>query len=93
MTPICCGESLYLRHGFTKALEKRAADVMMPNLKKCGVLLEVRRIADLAHAYYAPFPPYCVVPQIDMMGSAHTVAAVPNVLALERQWVRDLGIW
>ena len=56
-TPICCGENLFLRHGFRTVLEKRAADIIMPDLQKCGGLLEGRKIADMAHTYYVPFAP------------------------------------
>ena len=41
-TPICCGENLYLRHGFRELLEKRAADIIMPDIP------EVRRTAGSA---------------------------------------------
>ena len=56
-TPICCGENLFLRHGFREVLEKRAADIIMPDIQKCGGLLESRKIADMAHTYYVPFAP------------------------------------
>ena len=53
-TPICCGENLFLRHGFRELLEKRAVDIIMPDIQKCGGLLEARKIADMAHTYYVP---------------------------------------
>src|SRR5664279_3585423 len=53
-TPICCGENIYLRHGFREILEKRAADIIMPDFQKAGGLLEARKIADMAHTYYVP---------------------------------------
>ncbi|MBI5280172.1 MAG: mandelate racemase/muconate lactonizing enzyme family protein, partial [Candidatus Solibacter usitatus] len=63
-TPICCGENLFLRHGFREVLEKRAADIIMPDMQKCGGLLETRKIADMAHTYYVPVAPHCVVSPI-----------------------------
>src|SRR5689334_9014518 len=39
-TPICCGENVFLRHGFREILEKRAADILMPDFQKAGGLLE-----------------------------------------------------
>jgi galactonate dehydratase len=92
-TPICMGENVYLRHGFVPYLEQRAADVIMPDLQKCGGLLEGRKIADMAHAYYVPFAPHCVVSPIGTMGSAHCCAAVPNFLALEWHWIGRLDLW
>lgn len=92
-TPICYGENRFLRHGFTDILEQRAADVIMPDLQKCGGLLEGRKIADLAHAYYVPFAPHCVVSPIGTMASAHVCAAAPNFLALEWHWMGSLDLW
>jgi galactonate dehydratase len=92
-TPICCGENRFLRHGFTDILEQRAADVIMPDLQKCGGLLEGRKIADMAHAYYVPVAPHCVVSPIGTMGSVHCCAAIPNFLALEWHWIGRLDLW
>ncbi|WP_321474991.1 mandelate racemase/muconate lactonizing enzyme family protein [uncultured Paludibaculum sp.] len=92
-TPICCGENLFLRHGFRELLEKRAADIVMPDIQKCGGLLESRKIADMAHTYYVPFAPHCVVSPIGTMASCHVCAAVPNFLVLEWHWISRLQLW
>jgi galactonate dehydratase len=92
-TPICCGENLFLRHGFRTLLEKKAADIVMPDLQKVGGLLEGRKIADMAHTYYVPFAPHCVVSPIGTMASAHVCAAVPNFLVLEWHWIQRLQLW
>lgn len=92
-TPICCGENLFLRHGFREVLEKRAADILMPDIQKCGGLLEGRKIADMAHTYYVPVAPHCVVSPIGTMGSAHVCAAIPNFLVLEWHWIPRLEMW
>lgn len=92
-TPICCGENLFLRHGFRQVLEKRAADILMPDLQKCGGLLEGRKIADMAHTYYVPVAPHCVVSPIGTMASCQVCAAVPNFLILEWHWLQRLDLW
>lgn len=92
-TPICAGENLFLRHGFRELLEKRAVDIVMPDLQKCGGLLEGRKIADMAHVYYTPFAPHCVVSPIGTMASCHVCAAVPNFLVLEWHWMTRLQLW
>jgi galactonate dehydratase len=92
-TPICCGENLFLRHGFRDVLEKRAADIIMPDIQKCGGLLEARKIADMAHTYYVPMAPHCVVSPIGTMASAHVCAAIPNFLILEWHWIQRLDLW
>lgn len=92
-TPISCGENVFLRHGFRTILEKRAADIIMPDIQKCGGLLEARKIADLAHTYYVPVAPHCVVSPIGTMASCHVCAAIPNFLVLEWHWIGRLPIW
>jgi galactonate dehydratase len=92
-TPICCGENVFLRHGFRELLEKRAVDIIMPDIQKCGGLLEARRIADMAHTYYVPVAPHCVVSPIGYMASCHVCAAIPNFLVLEWHWIGRMPLW
>jgi len=92
-TPICCGENIYMRHGFREILEKRAADIIMPDFQKTGGLLEARKIADMAHAYYVPVAPHAVTSPIGMMATAHVCAAIPNFLVQEWHWVDSLDLW
>ena len=92
-TPICCGENLFLRQGFRDVLEKRAADIIMPDVQKCGGLLESRKIADMAHTYYVPMAPHCMSSPIGTMASCHVCAAIPNFLVLEWHWMRVRDQW
>ncbi len=92
-TPICCGENIYLRHGFREIFEKRAADIIMPDFQKVGGLLEARKIADMAHAYYIPVAPHAVTSPIGMMATAHVCAAIPNFLVQEWHWVDTIDLW
>ena len=92
-TPICCGENLYLRHGFREILEKRAVDIIMPDFQKAGGLLEARKIADMAHTYYVPVAPHGVTSPIGMMASAHVCAVIPNFLVQEFHWIDSLPLW
>lgn len=85
-TPICAGENLFLRHGFRELFEKRAVDIIMPDIQKCGGLLEARKIADMAHTYYIPMAPHCQASPIGSMASCHVLAAIPNALVLEWHW-------
>ncbi len=85
-TPICCGENLYLRWGFRELLEKRASDIIMPDIHKCGGLAESKKIADLAHTYFVPIAPHCQASPIGMMAGCHAMATVPNFLVMEWHW-------
>ena len=86
-TPICCGENLYLAHGFRDLLEQQAVDVIMPDLPKCGGLSHGRRQAQMAELYYVAFAPHNVASPIGTMASAHVCATVPNFLVLEFHWL------
>ncbi len=92
-TPICCGENLYMRWGFREILEKRAADIIMPDFQKAGGLLEARKIADMAHTYYVPVAPHAVTSPVGMMATAHVCAALPNFLVQEWHWVDSVPLW
>jgi galactonate dehydratase len=92
-TPICCGENIYMRHGFREILEKRAADIIMPDFQKTGGLLESRKIADMAHAYYIPVAPHAVTSPVGMMATAQVCAAIPNFLVQEWHWIDSLPLW
>jgi galactonate dehydratase len=92
-TPICCGENIFLRWGFRELFEKRAVDIIMPDFQKCGGLLEARKIADMAHAYYIPVAPHAVTSPIGMMATAHVCAAIPNFLVQDWHWIESLALW
>jgi galactonate dehydratase len=92
-TPICCGENIFLRFGFRELLEKRAADIIMPDFQKCGGLLEARKISDMAHTYMVPVAPHSVCSPIGMMATAHVCAAIPNFLVEEWHWIDSPDLW
>jgi len=92
-TPICCGENIYMRWGFREILEKRAADIIMPDFQKTGGLLEARKIADMAHTYYVPVAPHAVTSPVGMMATAHVCAVIPNFLVQEWHWIDSLDLW
>ncbi len=83
--PICYGENNYLAHGFRRALEIGAVDIVMPDLQKCGGLGEGQRIANLANLYYKPFSPHMGASVLGAMATCHVCASVPNFMILEWQ--------
>ncbi|MEA3408414.1 MAG: mandelate racemase/muconate lactonizing enzyme family protein [Chloroflexota bacterium] len=94
-TLICTGENLYTRFDYIELFEKRAVDIIMPDLAKAGGLMEGKRIADLADAYYIPIAPHNVSSPLGMMAACHVLATVPNFMVLEFHgreipWFEDL---
>ncbi|MFC1650449.1 mandelate racemase/muconate lactonizing enzyme family protein [Candidatus Latescibacterota bacterium] len=90
---VCVGENLFLAHDFRKLLDKQAADIVMPDVEKCGGLGEAQRIANLANLYYVPFAPHMVATPLGMMASAHVCASVPNFLSLESHMMSREEQW
>ena len=85
-TPICCGENIYMRWGFRPLFEKNAVDIIMPDIQKCGGLMEGKKIADLAQTYYIPIAPHSQASPVAAMATAHAMATVPNFLVVEWHW-------
>ena len=82
-TIICTGENQYTRFQFLDLLQRQAVDIIMPDLAKAGGILEGKRIAEIADAYYVPIAPHNVSSPLGMMAACHVMAAVPNFLVLE----------
>ena len=91
-TVICTGENQYTRFEFLELFQKRACDVIMPDLAKAGGIAEGKRIAELADAHYIPIAPHNVSSPLGMMAACHVLAAVPNFLFLEFH-ARDVPWW
>ena len=81
--PICVGEILYLTYEFQALLEMKAADIIMPDIQKCGGIGEGQRIATIAAAHYVPFSPHMVCSPLGKMASAHLCASIPNFHMME----------
>jgi L-alanine-DL-glutamate epimerase-like enolase superfamily enzyme len=82
-TVICTGENQYTRWEFLELLQARACDIIMPDLAKAGGIMEGKRIADIADAFYVPIAPHNVSSPLGMMAACHVCAAVTNFLVLE----------
>ena len=96
-TLICTGENQYTRFEFLELFNKKAVDVIMPDLAKAGGMFEGKRIADLADIHYVPVAPHNVSSPLGMMSACHVMATVPNFLVLEFHgreipWWEDLCV-
>jgi galactonate dehydratase len=81
--PVCVGERIATRRGFTSILENRAAGVLNPDPGHAGGILETKKIADMADAYYIPVNPHnCGGPVLNA-ANMHIGATIPNFLIHE----------
>ena len=77
-TPISGGEHEYTRFGFAQIIEKRAMDIVQPDLRRCGGFTEARKIAALAAA-----AGITVIPHAYGVTHLHFALATPNVPMVE----------
>jgi galactonate dehydratase len=82
-TVICSGENQYTRYQFLELLQRQAVDVIMPDLAKAGGIMEGKRIAEMAEAFYVPLAPHNVSSPLGMMAACHVCASVANFFILE----------
>jgi galactonate dehydratase len=81
--PVCVGERLHSRFMCRPILERHAADVLMPDITRCGGISELKKIATLAECYNVPVAPHNPNGPISTIASAHVVASIPNFFRQE----------
>lgn len=81
--PVCVGERLHSRFMARTILEKRAADILMPDVTRCGGVSELRKIANLAETFNVPIAPHNPNGPLSTIASAHVMASVPNFFRQE----------
>ena len=89
--PVCVGERLHSRYMAKRILDAQAADILMPDITRCGGISEMRKIANMAEAYNVPIAPHNPNGPISTIASAHTMATIPNFYRQEFM-VKDV-VW
>jgi galactonate dehydratase len=92
---ISAGESLYTRRSFKELFEKRAADYIQPDISHAGGIMECRKIAAMAEAYYIPFAPHNPSGPVANAATLQLAACTPNFEILEImisdvEWRKDV---
>lgn len=81
--PLATGESLYSRFEFLRLLQCRGADIIQPDICVVGGLLEMRKIAAIAEAFYVTVAPHNPMGPLATAVNLHFSAACPNFKILE----------
>lgn len=76
--PVCVGERIHSRFMARPILEKHAADILMPDITRCGGIGEMKRIATMCEAYNVPIAPHNPNGPISTIAAAHVMASIPN---------------
>jgi galactonate dehydratase len=86
--PIATGERLTTKHEFARVLRTRAAAILQPNLGRVGGVLEAKKIAGMAEAYYAQIAPHLYCGPVVGAANIQLATCSPNFLVLE-----GIGRW
>lgn len=81
--PTAGGESIHGITGFYPYVKADAVDIVMPDVKVCGGMLELKKIAALAEGAGLITSPHGPASPIGNIAAAHVVATVPNFNILE----------
>jgi len=81
--PTAGGESLFGVEAFYRYIAAGAADIMMPDIKYTGGLLELKKIAAMAEGAGLPTSPHGPASPVGNMSAAHVCATMPNFQILE----------
>lgn len=80
---IAAGERLYTRYSFRELFEKQAADYIQPDISHAGGIMEAKKIAAMAEAYYIPFAPHNPSGPVANAATLQLAACCPNFSILE----------
>ena len=82
--PVVTGECLYTRFDFRQVLEKRAADILNPDVGSCGGILELTEIAAMAEPYYVQLSPHNYnSTAVGLAATLQASAVIPNFVITE----------
>jgi len=84
--PMAAGEVLFRVKGFEPLCRQQAVDVIMPDVKHCGGLLELTRIAALAATDGLTVAPHNPSGPVSTAASVQICAPMANFKLLELQW-------
>lgn len=84
--PMAGGEILYGVAGFAPLSRRQAVHVIMPDVKHCGGLLELTRIAAMADADGVTVAPHNPSGPVSTAASVQVCAVLRNFRLLEFQW-------
>jgi 2-dehydro-3-deoxyphosphogalactonate aldolase len=81
--PVATGERLSTKYEFRELLEKQAAVILQMALGRMGGILEAKKIAGMAEAYYAQIAPHLYCGPIEAAAEIQLDTCSPNFLIQE----------
>jgi 2-dehydro-3-deoxyphosphogalactonate aldolase len=81
--PVATGERLTSKYEFLDILQKKSASILQMNLGRVGGLLEAKKIAGMAEAFYVQIAPHLYNGPVGAAASIQLATASPNFLIQE----------
>ena len=93
--PIAAGERGFEPKWFLEALDKKAVDILQPDVSHAGGMGETKRIAHLAHWHMIPVAPHNPVGPVMNAMTLHASVAMPNftifeTVSIDVPWRKEL---
>ena len=82
-TPLATGERLHTRYAYRRLLETQAVSVLQPDVCNVGGIMEAKKIAAMADAYYLPLALHNPNGPVATAMTAQVAASIPNFLIME----------
>ena len=76
--PVATGERLHTLHEYRELFELQAADIIQPDITHLGGLLNTKKLAAWAGAYYVLVAPHNVGGPVSTAAALHLAACTPN---------------
>ena len=80
--PVAAGENYYTRYEFREVLQKRAVNIIQPDVIHAGGLTETPRVAAMAESMNIPLAPH-IHATVGVSPAIHLLTAATNTLAAE----------
>lgn len=81
--PVATGERLCTQWSVREILEKNGAAILQPDIVHFGGILQTKKLAHMAQAYYIPISPHNAYGPVQTAASLHVDASTPNFLIQE----------
>jgi galactonate dehydratase len=95
--PVATGERIHTRYDYREIFELQAADIIQPDITHFGGLLETKKLAAWADAYYVLVAPHNVGGPVSIAAGLHFAASTPNFKIQEHfndfaeDWVKTVA--
>jgi galactonate dehydratase len=93
--PIAAGERLFEPQRFAELIEKRAADILQPDVCHLGGMFATKLVAGMAHTRFLPIAPHNPTGPVMNAMTMHFAAAIPNfsifeTVSVDVPWRKEL---